>query len=79
MGLVIYLFMFLPKLSVLRESSRWGVTPGEIEIYVTTIIAVNAFGNHVSVMLIFPSAHLKNHMLTGAPTASVAGAHPTGW
>jgi hypothetical protein len=55
------------------------VTSGERGINVTMIVAVNAFGNLVPPMLIFPRVHFKNHMLTGAPTASIAGAHPTGW
>ena len=52
------------------------VTSGERD---ATIIAdVNAIGNHVSAMLIFLWVHCKYHMLTGAPTASIAGANPTG-
>ena len=43
------------------------------------IIAVNAIGNHIPPMLIFPRVHFKNHMSTGAPTASIGGANPTGW
>ena len=30
-------------------------------------------------MLKFPRVHFKNHMLTGAPTASFGSANPTGW
>jgi hypothetical protein len=55
------------------------VMSGERGINVTMIVAVNAFGNLVPPMLIFLRAHFKNHMLTGAPTASFAGAHSTGW
>jgi len=55
------------------------VTSGERGINVTMIVAVNAVGNFVPPMLIFPRVHFKNHMLTGAPTASIAGAHPAGW
>jgi hypothetical protein len=43
------------------------------------IVAVNAFCNLVPPVLIFPRVHFKNHMLAGAPAASIAGAHPTGW
>ena len=38
-----------------------------------------AFGNLVPPMFIYPRVHFKNHMLTGAPTVSIAGAPPTGW
>jgi hypothetical protein len=40
---------------------------------------VNAIGSYVSAMLIYPRVHCKNHMLAGAPTASVGGENPTGW
>jgi hypothetical protein len=29
--------------------------------------------------LIFPREDLKNHMLTGVPTASIVGTNPTGF
>ena len=42
---------------------------------------VKAFAivKNVCPVLIFPSVHFKNHMLTGAATASIGGANPTGW
>jgi hypothetical protein len=40
------------------------VTSGETEINVTLIVAVNAIGNHISPMLIFPRELFKNHMLS---------------
>jgi hypothetical protein len=55
------------------------VTSGERGINVTMIVAVNAIGNHVPPMLIFPRVHFKDHMLTVAPTASIGGANSTGW
>jgi hypothetical protein len=55
------------------------VTSGERGINVTMIVAVNAIGNHVPIMLIFPRMDFKDHMLTGAPTASIGCANPTGW
>jgi hypothetical protein len=30
-------------------------------------------------MLVFPKEHFKDHMLSGAPAASIGGANPTGW
>jgi hypothetical protein len=55
------------------------VTSGERGINVTLIVAVNAVGNHVPPMLVFPREHFKDHTLSGAPAASVGGANPTGW
>lgn len=55
------------------------VTSGERGINVTMIVAVNAFCNLVPPVLILPRVHFKNHKLAGAPTASIAGARPTGW
>jgi len=46
---------------------------------VTEFVDVNAVGNHILPVLIFPRVHLKNDMLTGAPTVSIVGATPTGW
>jgi hypothetical protein len=51
------------------------MTSGERGINVTITVAVNAIGNHVPPMLIFPKVHFKDHMLTGAPTASIGGAN----
>ena len=46
---------------------------------VTMTVALNAIGSHVPPALILSRVHFKNHMLTGAPTASVGGTNPTGW
>jgi hypothetical protein len=43
------------------------------------IVAINAVGSHVPRVLTLPSVHIKNRMLTGAPTASLGGANPTDW
>ena len=37
----------------------------------TEVVDVNAIGNHVHPVLIFPWVHLKNDMLPGAPTVSI--------
>jgi hypothetical protein len=65
--------MFLQKLSVLMESSMWEAHLLGTRINVTMIVAVNVTGTHVPPMLMFLSVHFKNHMLTGAPTASTGG------
>jgi hypothetical protein len=48
-------------------------------INVSMIVAVNAIGNYVPPMLVFPREHFKDHMLSGAPAASIGGANPTVW
>jgi hypothetical protein len=55
------------------------MTSGERGINVTVIAAVNAIGNHVRPMLVFPREHFKDHMLSGAPAASIGGANQTVW
>jgi hypothetical protein len=55
------------------------VTSRERGINVLMIVAVNAIGNRVPPMLVFPREHFKDHMLSGAPAASIGGANPTGW
>jgi len=55
------------------------VTSGEKGKYVTENVAVNAIGKHVPQELLFPRGDFKNHTLTGAPTASIVGANPTGF
>jgi hypothetical protein len=55
------------------------VTSGERGINITMIVAVNAIGNHVHPMLIYPSVHFKNYMLIGNFSASIGGANPTVW
>jgi hypothetical protein len=77
MKLEILPFMFPQKSFVLRESSKWGLQGSGINVTMT--VTVNAIGNHVPPMLVFPGEHFKNHMLTGAPTASIGSANSTGW
>ena len=60
-----------PKIICAEGMTQVGsVTSGERGMNVTMIVAVNAFGNIVSPLLIFPRVHFKNHMLFGAPTAT---------
>lgn len=69
-----------PKIIAPRGAKQVGsMTSGERGINVTMIAAINAVGNHVPPMLIFPRVHFKNHMLKGAPPGSIGGANPSGW
>jgi len=42
---------------------------------ITMIVDINVFRP----VLIFPSVHLKNDMLSAASTVSIGGANPTFW
>lgn len=69
-----------PKIIALKGVKQLGsMTSGERGINVTMIAAVNAIGNHVPPMLIFPRVFFKDHMLHGAPPGSIGGANPSGW
>lgn len=45
----------------------------------TIIAAINAIGNSVPPVFVFPRVHFKDHMLKGAPPGSVGAAAPSGW
>ena len=45
----------------------------------SVIVAVNAIGKHVYPMLIFPRVDFKDHILSGALTASIRSANPAHW
>jgi hypothetical protein len=69
-----------PKIICAKGIKKVGsVTSGERGINVTMIVAINAIGNHVPPMLVFPREYFKDHMLSGAPAACFGGANPTGW
>lgn len=46
---------------------------------VTLIACINAIGNHIPPMLIFPRVHFKEFMLRGAPAGTIGGANQSGW
>lgn len=54
-------------------------TSAERGALVTMLKAVNAVGNAISPMLIFPRVHLKERMLFGGPAGCIGTANPTGW
>lgn len=55
------------------------ITSAERGTNITLISAINAIGNSIPPVFIFPRVHFKNHMLKGAPTGSVGTAKPSGW
>jgi hypothetical protein len=69
-----------PKISAPKGIKQLGsMTSGEREQKVTLIAVINAVGNHLPPMLIFPKVHYKEFMLKGAPVESKEGANPSGW
>lgn len=55
------------------------VTSAERGTLVTMIAAVNAVGNSLPPMLIFPRVHFKERMLFGGPAGCIGAANPSGW
>nr|XP_042907942.1 MFS-type transporter clz9-like [Parasteatoda tepidariorum] len=55
------------------------MTSGERGKLVTIISVVNAIGNSVPPLLIFPRKFFKYHMLKGAPPGTIGAANPSGW
>lgn len=43
------------------------------------ICAVNAAGNNIPPLFVFPRVNFKHFMLTGAPPGSIGAANPSGW
>lgn len=54
-------------------------TSGERGNLITMIAAVNAIGNHIPPMLIFPRVFFKERMLFGAPPGTIGAAVSSGW
>ncbi|XP_049915579.1 uncharacterized protein LOC126399567 isoform X1 [Epinephelus moara] len=55
------------------------ITPAESESHVTVVCAVNATGNAVPPMFIFPGVEYNDHFITGAPPGSTGASTPSGW
>ncbi|XP_054259693.1 uncharacterized protein LOC128984400 [Macrosteles quadrilineatus] len=56
-----------------------GMTNAERDTNITMIAAVNAGGEFMPPMLIFPRKNFKDYMLKGAPPGTIGGANPSGW
>lgn len=69
-----------PKILCTKGMKQVGsVTSGERGLNITMIACVNAIGNSIPPMLIFPRVNFKQHMIIGAPNGAIGGANPTGW
>ena len=55
------------------------IASGERGQLVTICCAVNAIGNTVPPMFVFPRVNYKDHFIRGSPTGSIGVAHPSGW
>lgn len=55
------------------------MTSGERGQNITLIAAINALGNAIPPMMIFPRVHCKAHMLKGGSIGSIGGANSSGW
>jgi hypothetical protein len=53
-------------------------TSGERGLNITMAAAINAVGNRLPPILIFPRVHFKSTMLNGGPVGSKRGASPSG-
>lgn len=54
-------------------------TSAERGTQTTMIGCINAIGNYIPPMLIFPRVHLKEHMLKESPPGTVGAANQSGW
>jgi hypothetical protein len=69
-----------PKILVPKGIMLLGsITFGERGQNVTLIAAINAVGDHLPPMLIFPRVRYKEFMLKGTPIESKGGANPSRW
>lgn len=55
------------------------ITSGERGTLVTMVGAINAGGNSIPPLLIFPRKYFKAHMIKSAPPGTVGSASPSGW
>lgn len=55
------------------------LTSAERGINITMVACVNAIGNSIPPLFIFPRVNFKDHMLHGAPPGSIGAANPSGW
>ena len=62
-----------------NEKQVGKLTSGERGALITVLYAINAAGNFVPPMLIFPRVKLSDHMMKGAPPDSIDVANPSGW
>ena len=68
------------KVIACRNEKQVGkLTSGERGVLATVLYAVNAAGNSIPPMLVFPRVILRDHMMKGAPPDSIGVANPSEW
>ena len=55
------------------------ISSAERAVTVTMCCCINAIGNSLPPVYIFPRLHFKSYMLKGAPSESLGLAYPSGW
>ncbi|KAK6186858.1 hypothetical protein SNE40_006124 [Patella caerulea] len=69
-----------PKVIAARGEKQVGqITSAERGVLITMCGSVNAVGNTIPPLMIFPRVHFRNHMITGAPVGTIGTANPSGW
>lgn len=69
-----------PKVLAEKGEKQVGqITSAERGTLVTMCGAVNALGNSIPPMLIFPRVHFKDAMIQGAPVGTIGACHASGW
>ncbi|KAJ8958571.1 hypothetical protein NQ314_006384 [Rhamnusium bicolor] len=68
------------KVLVVKGQKQIGkVTSAEKGTLITTCCIINAAGNSLPPIMIFPCVHFKQHMLVGDPIGTLGLATPSGW
>ena len=77
---------FYNLLEQLMHRNRYGpgqqvgcLTSAERGVLVTAVICMNAMGNYIPPMLIFPRVRWKAELIDGAPPGTIHACHPSGW
>lgn len=55
------------------------MTSGERGQNVILISSINAIGNHIPTMMIFPRVNFETHMLKSCPIGTIGATSPSGW
>jgi hypothetical protein len=66
-------------IAIKGSKQEGSVTSGVRGVNVTLIVCINALGNSIPPVLIFPRIHFKIHMLNNAPWSMHGTSHPCGW
>lgn len=69
-----------PKVIASRKLKQvGGITSTERGFNTTMLACINAVGNSIPPVFVFPRVNFKNHMLHGAPPGSLGTCHISGW